>query len=290
VAAHAGRAGRVVLILSRLEDMLRADGVAVLVTVETVAGSAPRDAGAHMLVRPNGDFHGTIGGGALEWDALRMAREFFAPGREPVAVHDFALGPELAQCCGGRVRIRFERLERSDADRVAELVAHEYAERALTPLALFGAGHVGRALVLALAPLPFKVRWIDERPDAFPTFVPSNATKVATPNPAAELDGLPDGAFVLVMTHSHPRDLDIVTRALHLDRFAYVGLIGSATKRARFENRMTEAGLPAAQRAKLVCPIGIPGLDGKEPATIAASTAASLLLVREAVRNGANHA
>lgn len=278
------------LILSRLEDVFRVDGAAVLVTVEMVAGSAPRDAGARMLVRPNGDFHGTIGGGALEWDALRMARDFFAPDHEPVAVHEFALGPELAQCCGGRVRIRFERLERSDAGRVSELVSTERAERALTPLALFGAGHVGRALMLALAPLPFDIRWIDERPDAFPTFVPPNATKVTTPSPATELDVLPDGAFVLVMTHSHPRDLDIVTRALQLDRFAYVGLIGSATKRARFENRMTEAGLPAAQRAKLVCPIGIPGLDGKEPATIAASTAASILLLREAVRNGANHA
>lgn len=278
------------LILSRLEDMLRADGVAVLVTVETVAGSAPRDAGARMLVRANGDFHGTIGGGALEWDALRMAREVFAPHREPVAIHDFALGPELAQCCGGRVRIRFERLEPSDADRVTELVAHERAERTHTTLALFGAGHVGRALVLALSPLPFDIRWIDERPDAFPTFAPPNATKVTTPDPAAELDVLPDRAFVLVMTHSHPRDLDIVTRALQLDRFAYVGLIGSATKRARFENRLSGAGLSEARRARLVCPIGIPGLEGKEPATIAASTAASLLLAREAVQSGAQHA
>lgn len=267
------------LILDRLRDILQDDGQAVLVTVESVQGSAPREAGARLLMRERGDFHGTIGGGALEWDALRIAREHLRGDDETPLRRDFALGPELAQCCGGRVRIRFERFGPQDAARVAQLAEGERS--GATPLALFGAGHVGRALVLALAPLPFDLRWIDERPDAFPSVTPPNVVKIATPDPAAELDTLPAGAFVLVMTHSHPRDLEIVTRALRLARFAYVGLIGSATKRARFESRMAQAGLADAQRARLVCPIGLDGIDGKEPAIIAASTAASLLLVRE---------
>jgi xanthine dehydrogenase accessory factor len=270
-----------VLILPRLRSLLEQGQVAVLVTVEQVEGSAPRESGARMIVRTTGDFHGTIGGGALEWEVLHLARDVMAPGAEPVLLRDFALGPELSQCCGGRVRIRFEKFRPGDLDRIAALAQAEVAASDATPLGLFGAGHVGRALVLALAPLPFIIRWIDERADAFPAAVPPNVTKLAPKEPLGELDALPDGAFVLVMTHSHPLDLAITAKALASDRFAYVGLIGSATKRARFLHRMEEAGVSATQRARLICPIGLPGIEGKEPAIIAASTAAALLMARE---------
>ena len=113
-------------------------------------------------------------------------------------------------------------------------------------LFLFGAGHVGRALVFALAPLPFAVTWIDPRPDAFPGFVPGNVTAVATADPAAALADAPAGSFVLAMTHSHALDLAVVHAALADPRFAYVGVIGSKTKRARFTKRLAEAGIPAA--------------------------------------------
>ncbi|MDB5594342.1 MAG: XdhC protein [Hyphomicrobiales bacterium] len=269
------------LILPRLRSLLEQGQAAVLVTVERVEGSAPREAGARMIVRTTGDFHGTIGGGTLEWEALHLARDLLAPGARPVLRRDFALGPELSQCCGGRVRIHFERFRPEDRDRVAALAQAEIAASNATSLGLFGAGHVGRALVLALAPLPFIVRWIDERADAFPAAVPANVTKLAPKEPLSELDALPEGAFVLVMTHSHPLDLAITAKALESDRFAYVGLIGSATKRARFLHRMEEAGVSAQQRARLVCPIGLRGIEGKEPAIIAASTAAALLIARE---------
>jgi xanthine dehydrogenase accessory factor len=248
--------------------------------VERAQGSTPREAGASMVVLPDGGFHGTIGGGALEWEALHLARSLFEPGRARVLTRDFPLGPELAQCCGGRMALRFELFTPDDAAAVAERAAIEAREQS-TPLALFGAGHVGRALVLALAPLPFRVDWIDSRADAFPTLVPPNVEKRAPADPAAEVDALEEGAFVFVMTHSHPLDLAIVSHALARG-FPYVGLIGSATKRARFESRMRDAGIPDAARARLVCPVGVEGIDGKEPAIIAVSMAAALLRAREA--------
>ena len=274
------------LINSRLREVLLRDGVAVLVTVERADGSTPREAGAAMVVTRLGDMLGTIGGGALEWEALRIARDLLVADAPAVLRRDFSLGPNLAQCCGGRVGLCFERFGAGDVARATALAETEMAASAVTQLALFGAGHVGRALVLALAPLPFSTRWIDERAEAFPGLAPANVLKIATADPASELDALDRGAFVLVMTHSHARDLEIVTRALSMRRFGHVGLIGSASKRARFEHRMAEAGIAEDLRASLTCPIGLPGLEGKEPAIIAASVAASLLLVRERMRYG----
>ncbi|GGK36845.1 xanthine dehydrogenase accessory protein XdhC [Salinarimonas ramus] len=150
-----------------------------------------------------------------------------------------------------------------------------------TPLLLFGAGHVGRALVLALAPLPFAIRWIDTRADAFPAHVPANAKPVHTDEPGLEIARAAPGTFVLVMTHSHPLDLALTAQALGRADLPHVGLIGSATKRARFEKRFREIGLPEARIAALACPIGVPGIAGKDPAIIAAATAAALLQARE---------
>ena len=112
------------------------------------------------------------------------------------------------------------------------------------PLYLFGAGHVGRALALALAPLPYAVRWIDGRDGAFPQAVPGNVTCIQSANPVQDLQSATDGSFVLIMTHSHALDLAVTEAALRDARFAYVGLIGSATKRARFEKRLREGGVP----------------------------------------------
>jgi len=151
---------------------------------------------------------------------------------------------------------------------------------AQTPLYLFGAGHVGRAIVLALAPLPFDVRWIDNRDDAFPAHIPANVTPVRSADPAGELDLAPAHAFVLIMTHEHPLDLAITAAALQRD-FPYVGLIGSGTKRARFEKRCREIAIADSRIRGLVCPIGLPEITGKDPAVIAASTVAQLLQVRD---------
>lgn len=154
----------------------------------------------------------------------------------------------------------------------------------LRELLLFGAGHVGRAVVLALAPLPFHVRWIDERPSAFPDLPLARLDRVVTGTPLAELEAAPAGAFVLIMTHDHGLDLDILHAALSEDRFPYVGLIGSRTKRARFEHRLAELGHPENRIRAFTCPIGVSGITSKEPAHIAVSVVAELLIVDEKLR------
>jgi xanthine dehydrogenase accessory factor len=152
---------------------------------------------------------------------------------------------------------------------------------AVTPVLLFGAGHVGRAVALALAPLPFTVRWIDGRPDQFPQHVPQNVVTVCTDDVEQELSDAPRDAMIVVMTHSHPLDFDITAAALRRRAFDYVGLIGSETKRARFVSFARQLGLADGDIERLNCPIGFPQIKGKEPAVIAASLAAQLLSVSE---------
>jgi xanthine dehydrogenase accessory factor len=261
--------------------MVTEHGAAALVTVQVTRGSVPREVGARMIVRPDGAFHGTVGGGALEWQALAAARDAIAAGRGPARLVDLTLGPDLGQCCGGQVTLAVETFDARDAEKLAALAAAE-PEESRTPLLLFGAGHVGRALVMALAPLPFAVRWIDGREDAFPPHIPVHATPIHTADPVAALARAPIDAFILVMTHSHPLDLVVTAEALRRG-FPFVGLIGSATKRARFARRFRALGIAEERIHALVCPIGVPGIAGKEPAVIAASVAAQLLAERERI-------
>ena len=159
----------------------------------------------------------------------------------------------------------------------------EHFGESTTPVLLFGAGHVGRAVVLALAPLPFSVRWIDSRPDQFPQFAPQNVVIVRTDAVQHELAEAPRDAMIVVMTHSHPLDFDITLAALRRRSFDFVGLIGSETKRARFISFARQMRLPEGDLERLVCPIGITEIKGKEPAVIAAALAAQLLIVSEQV-------
>lgn len=298
----------------RVETMLDGDGGCVLVSIVATRGSVPREAGARMIVRPDGGFLGTIGGGALEWQALARAQALFNANSAALLVQQ-ALGPDLGQCCGGHVTVLIERFTAADRQAIRELSQRERTGpfrtltelrdgRALrriladdevpppamrarfvetfgdrrTALALFGAGHVGRALVLALAPLPFDVTWWDGREGAFPAAIPGNAT----PRTGSWQDALASvraEGQVLVMTHSHALDLDIVAAALADSRSLDVGLIGSASKRARFVRRLRDLGLAEARIAALRCPIGIAGIGGKEPAVIAAAIAAECLLL-----------
>lgn len=298
---------------------LEAHEPCALVSVFRTEGSAPREAGARLVLTPRG-FHGTIGGGALEWRALAEAQKQMAKGRS-VTRTSHALGPELGQCCGGRVELLTEIFDatalaaakelaiaeslgafatesRLQSDRVLRIITAEprmgsdimveHFGEAKRPLYLFGAGHVGRALILALAPLPFAIRWIDTRPDAFPSAVPANVSPVAVGNPVAELAQAEAGTFLLIMTHSHALDLAITESALRDERFPYVGLIGSASKRARFLSRLRQAGIVEERYAAFKCPIGLAGIRSKEPAVIAASAAAELLERDEMLRTGRN--
>jgi xanthine dehydrogenase accessory factor len=204
-------------------------------------------------------------------------------GGPATAVEVFSLGPALDQCCGGRMSIALARLGAHDAPRFTAggpvalwpdgPVFREAP--ALRPVLVYGAGHVGTALVRALAPLPFAVRWIDARPGAFPEAPPGVAC-VETPLPEAETTRAAPEAMHVVLTHSHALDLEIVAAALAREA-AFVGLIGSATKRATFLRRLRARGLPESAVARLTCPIGLPGLKDKRPAVIAAAVAAQLL-------------
>jgi xanthine dehydrogenase accessory factor len=296
-----------------------------MVTIVGAFGSTPREAGARLIVHPDGGFTGTIGGGTLEWRAIALAQAALA-GSKPqfFEMRSFALGPELGQCCGGRVELAVEIFDTPRVPEIEALAAREeeggfatearpegerlvrrvmedqtlpggyaaWSNGRLTegfgelarPMFLFGAGHVGRALALALAPLPFAVNWIDPRPEAFPAHVPANVIPRRFENPADAIAEAPTGSFVLVMTHSHALDLAVVHAAFVADRFPYVGLIGSATKRARFEKQLVQAGIPRERVASLVCPIGVVGIKSKLPSVIAAATAAELLIRDEAVR------
>jgi xanthine dehydrogenase accessory factor len=263
------------MLLRRLAETVNADGAATLVTVADTRGSAPREAGAMMGVKADGSFFGTIGGGALEWEALVLARQLAAAGEAVTRRIDRALGPDLGQCCGGRVILELRVFTAAQAGEIAAMA--EAAPDHRRAVLVFGAGHVGRALALALAPLPFAVTWIDSRAEAFPALVPANARAVAARDPAREIAAAPPGAFILILTHDHALDLAITAAALRRDDLPFIGLIGSATKRARFERRLRELGIAEARIASLICPIGLPGIEGKEPAVIAASVAAQLL-------------
>ncbi len=252
-------------------------GPVVLVTVDRVQGSGPREEGAWMAVTPS-TLINTIGGGHLEYQAIAQARERLAqsdPHQLPVQVVRFALGPALGQCCGGVVYLKFETL-RADHPQVNSLLAHKGK-----PLALFGGGHVGRALADVMSRLPYEVRWIDSRDEIFPDPLPPGV-QVEHSDPVQDaVADLEPGSSVLIMSFSHAEDLDIVAACLKRLRqrndLPYVGLIGSATKWATFRHRLTERGYTEAELARITCPIGIPGITGKEPEVIAIAVAAQLL-------------
>src|SRR5581483_8050488 len=228
---------------TRIRETVEQQGSAALLSVVGTAGSAPRETGARIVLRPDGGFFGSIGGGRLEYEAIDAARAALAAGRGKANFRDWPLGPNLGQCCGGLVTTLIETFDATDLATVRRLEDAERAGEFMTtsevdehgrivrstaqaiperkavrgtpfaeqkpfvekfgearqPLLLFGAGHVGRALVLALAPLPFSVRWIDSRADQFPQHVPANVTCIVNDQPEGEIAAAPEGVFALVM-------------------------------------------------------------------------------------------
>lgn len=240
---------------------------AVLVTVAEAKGSVPRDTGTRMLVAAHA-CEGTIGGGHLELQAIATAREMLASGRlAPQSVHQ-ALGPALGQCCGGAVTLTFGALDAAELAR--------WPTQPRFHLQLYGAGHVGRAVVRLLATLDVTVDWIDEREEEF-TPTPDHIRRVAVDAVEGEVANAPPGAFYLVLTHRHDLDERIAEAILRRGDFAFFGLIGSRTKRQRFIHRFEERGVPPEAIARMTCPIGVPGIAGKEPEVIAVAVVAQLL-------------
>jgi xanthine dehydrogenase accessory protein XdhC len=249
----------------------------VLVTVTGVRGSAPRAAGTPMIVFDSG-FAGTIGGGALEFQATTRARELSADSVTETLNENWVLGPDIGQCCGGSVDVHFERMSAEDFNRIqADDEAHQAA---LPQVYVFGAGHVGLAVARATLHLPVRLICVDERENLLQQIDPF-AWTILTKSPVTEMAALPAQALVFVMSHSHALDFDLCQAALQRDDLPFVGLIGSATKRARFRQRLTAAGFSERRLSRLISPIGIAGIAGKEPAVIGVSVAAQILQVVE---------
>ena len=246
---------------------------AVLVQVSAVEGSVPREVGAWMAVFTDAVV-GTVGGGHLEFEATGQARLLLVSGGEKIA--RFALGPSLGQCCGGVVHLRLECVAVQD---IAILKLR--LQPALQPVALFGGGHVGHALVQVLARLPFAVTWIDSRDGIFPQHLPPGVVREHSEPVQSAVRSLATQSRVLIMSFSHAEDLDVLATCLQRQRdqadLPYIGLIGSKTKWATFRSRLRARGFTDAELALVISPIGVPGIAGKEPEVIAIAVAAQLL-------------
>jgi xanthine dehydrogenase accessory factor len=303
--------------LAALIEAVRAQGRVARLVIAAHDGSSPREAGAVMLVWQGGQ-SGTIGGGALEYEATLRARAMLATGG--ARLDRAALGPALGQCCGGAVTVLTEVYDPSNlpvpeagliarataripdsitGSRAAPLSVQRMLDRAraqgITPaptltqgwfvepllrptrqLWVWGAGHVGRALVHTLSPLPdLAITWIDIAPDRFPDTLPDTATRLTAPNPADLVAHAPRDGEHLIVTYSHALDLDLCHRLL-VHGFRRAGLIGSHTKWARFRSRLAALGHSPAAIARIDCPIGNPSL-GKHPQAIAIGVAAAFL-------------
>lgn len=250
---------------------------AVLVRVARVDGSGPREVGAWMAVTPS-EVLGTIGGGQLEFEAIARARAALAAGRVLEARQRFALGVNLGQCCGGVVWLDFEWL---DGAAVADLDARLGSQQDWRPVALFGGGHVGQAIVTLLSRLPVRVQWLDSREGVFPEPLPDNVRAEQSEPVQAAVPSIETGSRVLIMSFSHAEDLDILAACLKRQReqadLHSIGLIGSKSKWAAFRHRLEARGFTEPELARVICPIGIPGIQGKQPEVVALAAVAQLM-------------
>ncbi len=251
---------------------------AVLVTVVATRGSVPRDAGTWMAVFAT-DILATVGGGRLEQDAIDLARAMLGAPQAAMQERTLSLGPTLGQCCGGEVRLRFECVGAADAVELAQRLAPQRS-----PVAVFGGGHVGQALVRVLALLPMDVRWVDSRDGVFPSGLPEPIHAEHSEPVEAAVDDLVPGTRVLIMSFSHAEDLAVVVACLQRVRargdLPFIGLIGSKSKWASFRQRLEARGFTHQELARVTCPIGVQGIDDKRPEVIAVAAAAQLLQVR----------
>ena len=252
---------------------------AVLVHVLQSKGSVPREQGTWMAVFAH-ELVGTIGGGHLEHQAVALAREALLHPAMPLPENQrIALGPSLGQCCGGSLVLGFERVLAADANRFKSQLAMK-----TQPLALFGGGHVGQALVKIVADLPFQLLWVDSRDEVFPADTPSHVVCEHSSPVQAAVGDLTPGSAVLIMSFSHAEDLDVVAACLQRQRehqdLSFIGLIGSDTKWATFKHRLEAKGFGPSDFAHITTPIGLPGIHGKSPPEIAVAVAAQLLLLK----------
>jgi xanthine dehydrogenase accessory factor len=329
-----------------LSDLIDQGTTSILITIVEAKGSVPRGAGTKMIVTERGIHYGTIGGGNLEYQSIRMAQQrllmedtigaaeigqansFDSDEHWLRKIHRFPLGASLGQCCGGMVIVLFECIEAVQQEWLTSLLKYktegitaelltslndpQQAKRVTTRQSLdlhsettdiletqnsdyfretvaaidfnivvFGAGHVGRALVHVLSGVECELTWVDSRVDEFPEVIPVNVTRVVEPNPEDAVDLAPVGSYFIVLTHSHNLDQLLCEKIIARGDFRFCGLIGSKSKRMKFEHRLKAKGFSTEQIATLTCPIGASGLTGKQPGHIAVAVAAQLLALQE---------
>lgn len=247
--------------IEAIHEYTRLGEACVLVTVLGAQGSTPRDNGAKMVIARDRNCS-SIGGGHLEYQAMSIAAELLREGVEQQRIAHFPLGAGLGQCCGGRTTLLFECFPGTDIN-----------------IMLFGAGHVGQALVPVLQQLPCRLQWVDCRDNQHPPGLPANVIPVVTDSPDAEVTAMPEKGYYIIMTHNHQLDFDILESVLKRGDARYVGLIGSATKWERFKLRFRHKGYDDNFFEQVRCPIGADSVPGKLPIEVAVSVAAEIIAV-----------
>ena len=258
---------------AELAAFLAANPDAIACELTAVRGSSPREQGTFMLVGRT-DLFGTIGGGALEYMVIEHARWLIANGQAEEAM-DVPLGPEIGQCCGGRVEVSLRYADAAARTRLVAIVAEEDAR--LPHVFVFGAGHVGRALAKMLALLPVRLEVIDTRLDEL-DLLPAEIKSRAVPMPEAVVRSAPHGSSYVILTHDHALDFLIAQEALARVDAPYVGMVGSQTKRGKFSSWFRTEGGDDRALQRLILPIGQMGLGYKRPEVIAALAAAEIMV------------
>ncbi|MCH9853595.1 MAG: xanthine dehydrogenase accessory protein XdhC [Alphaproteobacteria bacterium] len=279
----------------------------VKVTLIAVQGSAPRGQGCMMLITPQGTLYGTIGGGALEFQSIKRAQRILqeADASYYRTIETMPLGPHLGQCCGGSVKILYELIDAQAHEDYQYHMKHGTKQIAIPletgialmaetetisgkhyvmnlqhphkHLYLYGAGHVARALIYHLQKFDVTIHWVDSDKTRFPDIIPDDIECLYNPNLSLIADYAHSDSYHLVMTHDHAFDLQIIDRLLARDDFYFLGLIGSRTKKARFQKQFEKMGHDKAKIAKIICPIGIEDIKQKSPHAIAIAIIAQLL-------------
>lgn len=239
----------------------------VIATVLGTTGSTPRATGTKMIISAE-HIYDTLGGGHLEYVVIEKSRQLLKEGQRTQTIENFQLAANLGQCCGGSAVVMFE-----------AMVCQKMK------LDIYGAGHVGQALVSILAQLPIAIRWIDERADVFPEHTPANVVKVIDEDPTAIAKSASPNSAFLILTHSHQLDFDLTEAILKRNDALWLGVIGSVTKAKRFKHRLNHRGYHSSQVEKMTSPVGLDAVSGKLPMEVAVSIAGQLINLYQSQTN-----
>lgn len=231
----------------------------VIATVLGASGSIPRDQGSKMVITMDDTFD-SLGGGHLEFSVTQKARALIQQETSGNQVEHFPLGASLGQCCGGSVTVLME----------------SFIQQGMN-LTVFGAGHVAKALMKILESLPGRIRWIDDRKNMLPENGPQNADMQLMDDPVEIIEQLPESSQILILTHNHQLDFDLVEAAIERGVFSYIGCIGSHTKAERFQMRLKHRGFADEEIENMTCPVGNLDIPGKLPMEVAVSIAGQLI-------------